>query len=213
VGVVFHRMVSDSAQPHWDGVYSHKPEEERSWSEPVPVASLELIAAAGVQPDDAIVDVGGGASRLVDTLLERKFTALSVLDVSSAALQQAAARLGAQAAGVDWIAADILQWRPERRYRLWHDRALFHFLTEEQQRSAYRETLRDAVSAGGFAIVAIFAQDGPERCSGLPVCRYAPPTLAEAVGQDFSLIESRRVEHQTPWGSIQPFLYGLFRRG
>jgi hypothetical protein len=202
----------DSAQPHWDGVYSHKSEAERSWSESVPAASLELIAAAGVHPDDAIVDVGGGASRLVDALLERKFTDLTVLDLSSSALEQAAARLGAQAAGVDWLAADIRQWRPERQYRLWHDRALFHFLTEEQQRSAYRETLRHAMLSGGVAIIATFAQDGPERCSGLPVCRYAPPTLAEAVGRDFSLIKSRRVEHHTPWGSIQPFLYGLFQR-
>jgi trans-aconitate methyltransferase len=165
-----------------------------------------------MQLSDAIMDVGGGASRLVDALLERKFTDLTVLDLSSTALEQAAARLGAQAPGVDWITADIRQWRPERQYRLWHDRALFHFLTAEQDRSAYQETLRQAVASGGCAILAAFAEDGPERCSGLPVRRYSADALAEAAGRDFSLIKSRRVEHHTPWGSIQPFLYGLFRR-
>lgn len=203
---------ADAAQPHWDGVYSNKSEAERSWSESVPAASLELITDAGMQLSDAIMDVGGGASRLVDALLERKFTDLTVLDLSSTALEQAAARLGAQAPGVDWITADIRQWRPERQYRLWHDRALFHFLTAEQDRSAYQETLRQAVASGGCAILAAFAEDGPERCSGLPVRRYSADALAEAAGRDFSLIKSRRVEHHTPWGSIQPFLYGLFRR-
>jgi cyclopropane fatty-acyl-phospholipid synthase-like methyltransferase len=205
-------MVSDSAQPHWDGVYSHNSEAERSWSEPVPMASLELIAAAGIQPSDAVVDVGGGASRLVDALLKQKFTDLTVLDVSSPALEQAMARLAAHAAGVHWIAADIRQWRPERSYRLWHDRALFHFLTGEQDRRAYLETLRQAVGSGGCAILATFAEDGPERCSGLPVRRYTGDALAEAVGSVFSLVEARQVEHHTPWGSVQPFLYALFRR-
>ena len=165
-------LETGSRQAHWDGVYTTKAENEVSWLQDNPAPSLELIAAVGATPETAIIDIGGGASRLVDSLLAKGFRALSVLDLSGAALDAAKSRLGAQAEKVKWIVADATLWEPIGAYDIWHDRAAFHFLTEERDRAAYIVRMKKALRTGGHAIVATFAPDGPERCSGLPVMRY-----------------------------------------
>ena len=206
-------MESDSRQCHWEGVYTTKGENEVSWFQGYPTLSFELIEAVGATSETAIIDIGGGASRLVDGLLAKGFRALSVLDLSGAALEAAKARLGAQAAQVNWIVADATLWEPTEVYDIWHDRAAFHFLTEERERAGYIVRMKKALRTGGHAIVATFAPDGPERCSGLPIMRYNAETLGQTLGREFNLIETRRHTHTTPWGSTQSFQFSVFRFG
>lgn len=197
-------------KPHWEEVYRQKPEDTVSWFQLRPEISLELIRAAGARKTDALIDVGGGASRLVDALLAESFADVSVLDISEIALDKDRARLGEAAARVHWIAADIIEWRPQRQYRLWHDRAVFHFLTDAAERAAYRDNLEAALLPGGTAIIASFSLQGPERCSGLPVQRYSPESLAAELGARFQLTERREEAHHTPAGKIQNFQYSVF---
>jgi trans-aconitate methyltransferase len=206
-------MNPESHQAHWEKVYTSKHENEVSWFQENPAPSLELIAEAGASATSALIDVGGGASRLVDALLEKGFQDVTVLDLSEAALAAAKARLGSRAHRVQWVVADVTVWQPRAAaYDIWHDRAAFHFLTEECDRTAYVARLTTAVKPGGHAIIATFAPDGPERCSGLPVARYDAQSLGRAVGDAFELVESRRHQHRTPWGSEQRFQFNLFRR-
>jgi SAM-dependent methyltransferase len=195
---------------HWQGVYSGKAEDQVSWYQASPATSLELISRAGVGRQARLVDVGGGASRLVDELLEAGYERLTVLDLAPAALELARARLGSRAARATWVAADVCAWEPAEPFDLWHDRAVFHFLVQPEQRAAYRERLRRALRGGGHAVLATFARDGPERCSGLPVERYDPETLARELGAGFTLVESRREEHVTPGGKVQRFQFSRF---
>jgi SAM-dependent methyltransferase len=198
---------------HWEGVYRTKGEREVSWFQETPSVSLELIRSAGATRHSPIVDIGGGASRLVDALVDGGYQAVTVLDLSESALATAQARLGQAAASVTWIVADVVGWRPRQRYDVWHDRAAFHFLTGATDRAAYVECLRAALPPGGQAIIATFALDGPERCSGLPVVRYDAASLGEVLGEAFSLVETRRHDHHTPMGSTQRFQFSVFRRG
>lgn len=195
---------------HWEEVYREKAEDTVSWFQVHPDLSLELIRATGVGHRDAIIDVGGGASRLVDHLLAEGRTDLTVLDIAEAALERAGARLGPSALKVQWLVADVTRWQPQRLYRLWHDRAVFHFLTEPAERAAYARNLRTALVPGGSAIIASFAPDGPERCSGLPVQRYSPESLAVELGPAFRLKHSLSDSHLTPAGRVQRFQYSLF---
>jgi SAM-dependent methyltransferase len=206
-------MSDPDRSAHWEGVYRTKGEREVSWFQETPSVSLELIRSAGATRLSPIVDIGGGASRLVDALVHRGYEALTVLDLSESALAAAKARLGEAAAGVTWIVADVVGWRPRQRYDIWHDRAAFHFLTEVADRTAYVACLREALRPGGHAIIATFALDGPERCSGLPVVRYDAASLGEVLGGAFSLVETRRHDHHTPMGSTQRFQFSVFRRG
>lgn len=164
-------MQSESRQAHWESVYNNKHENEVSWFQENPAHSLELIAGVATNLDTAIIDVGGGASRLVDSLAARGFRAVTVLDLSEAALKTAQTRLGPGAAPVQWLVADATMWEPSREYDAWHDRAAFHFLTGEKDRAAYVARLKRALKVGGHAIIATFALKGPEKCSGLPVVR------------------------------------------
>lgn len=197
---------------HWEEVYRTKATDAVSWYQPVPQPSADLLTLAGATPRSAIVDIGGGASTLVDWLLAKGFRDVTVLDLSPAALEAARTRLGAAAAAVTWIAADITDWRPARTYDVWHDRAAFHFLTDPADRASYVERLRTALRPGGHAVIGTFAPDGPEKCSGLPVERYDAEKLAAALGGGFRLVDSRRHEHVTPWGAMQRFHFGTFRR-
>jgi 2-polyprenyl-3-methyl-5-hydroxy-6-metoxy-1,4-benzoquinol methylase len=199
-------------QAHWENVYTGKGENEVSWFQERPAISMDLIKAAGATNDSAIVDIGGGASRLVDTLLADGFRSLTVLDLSQAALDAARLRIGAEAVNVEWIASDVTKWNPSSRYDIWHDRAAFHFLTDPEDRAAYVARLKTALRAGGQAIIGTFALDGPEKCSGLPVQRYDPASLYETLGSGFKLVEARRETHSTPWGSTQSFQFGRFLR-
>ena len=206
-------MPSESRQAHWQRVYTTKGENEVSWFQDNPAPSLELIAAIGATPATAIIDVGGGASRLVDSLLAKGFRAVTVLDLSGAALEAAKGRLGARADKVSWVVADVTLWQPTELYDIWHDRAAFHFLTEPSDRAAYVARMRKALRVGGHAIVATFAPDGPDRCSGLPIMRYDAESLGKTFGQGFELVETRKRAHATPWGSTQSFQFSVFRFG
>jgi trans-aconitate methyltransferase len=204
--------MSGAAQEHWQDVYARRDETQVSWFQEDPAPSLELIALAGAGPSDAIIDVGGGASRLVDALLDRGYTDVTVLDLSENALAAARKRLGARAGAANWIAADAREWQPARAHALWHDRAAFHFLTDEADQRAYLERLRRGLAVGGHAIIATFAPDGPERCSGLPVARHDAASLSALLGPSFELVRALPHDHVTPAGAVQKFQFSLFRR-
>jgi len=197
---------------HWDNVYATKGEAEVSWFQNSPATSLAMIRAANPDRAAAIIDIGGGASRLVDALLLDGYRDVAVLDLSANALDAAKKRIGAAASRVDWIVADATTWRPTKAYDLWHDRAAFHFLTDSGDRTAYIERLRSAVAPGGHVIIATFALDGPEKCSGLPVQRHDSASLAAELGPGFELVETRNEAHHTPWNSTQAFQFSRFRR-
>lgn len=197
---------------HWDTVYTTKAETDVSWFQDSPALSLELIGESGVPANAALLDVGGGASRLVDALLARGYGDTTVLDIAEPALAASKTRLGTQAQRAQWIAADITQWLPSRRYALWHDRAVFHFLTDIADRAGYKRGLLAGTAPGSQIIIASFAPDGPERCSGLPVMRYSPDSLLAELGAGFSLQDSRLEEHRTPAGNIQRFQYSRLLR-
>ncbi len=203
--------VSDR-QTHWDNAYRTRGERGVSWFEESPAISLDLVHAAGVRADASIIDIGGGASRLVEALLDEGFEAITVLDLSKEALAQSKARLGARGQNVRWVVADVTAWEPTQTYDVWHDRATFHFLTDESDRAAYAERILRAVRPGGHVIIGTFALDGPERCSGLPVVRHDAASLGQMLGSSFELIESRKHEHQTPTGNVQRFQFSHFRR-
>ncbi|WP_439365332.1 class I SAM-dependent methyltransferase [Bradyrhizobium sp. DASA03005] len=197
---------------HWDHVYATKGEAEVSWYQDSPATSLAMIRGAGSDRDAAIIDIGGGASRLVDALLQDGYRDVAVLDLSANALEAAKKRIGQAASTVDWIVADATTWRPARTYDVWHDRAAFHFLTDPRDRAAYVERLRSTIKPGGHVIIATFAPDGPEKCSGLPVQRHDSASLAAELGPDFELVETRSETHHTPWGSSQAFQFSRFKR-
>jgi SAM-dependent methyltransferase len=199
-------------QTHWDTVYRTRGATEVSWYEENATVSLDLVRATGATAVSSIVDVGGGSSRLVDYLLDERFEAVTVLDVSGAALAIAKERLGARSERVQWIVADVTTWAPTQLFDVWHDRAAFHFLTDPSDRVAYVETVSRAVAPSGHVIIATFALDGPERCSGLPVMRHDAASLGAVLGRSFKLIESRRYDHSTPSGAIQRFQFSWFQR-
>jgi hypothetical protein len=190
---------------HWDHRYSGAGATGVSWYQPEPAMSLALIDRLHMAKDAPVIDVGGGASLLVDRLVARGYTDLTVLDVSSTALEIARRRLD-DAVRVRWLHENILTWEPERRYALWHDRAVFHFLTNAGERAKYLTTMRQALSDSGTVIIGTFASDGPERCSGLPVARYDAADL-ERLLEGFTVVESSREEHVTPGGIVQPFTW------
>ena len=204
--------MAQEIRAHWEGVYGKRASTEVSWYEPYPRKSLELIHEAAVKPDAPIIDVGSGASFLVDTLLIEGFSDLTVLDVAAAALDQVRQRLAEHAHKVTLIQADVTTFEPERSYALWHDRAVFHFLVNPEDRARYIETLRKAVVPGGHVVMATFGPKGPERCSGLPVQRYDAVALAGMLGSEFRLLNACFEEHRTPAGAIQQFLYTRFHR-
>jgi 2-polyprenyl-3-methyl-5-hydroxy-6-metoxy-1,4-benzoquinol methylase len=203
-------MVDRSA--HWEGVYATKGAANVSWFQENPAISIELIRQTHASSGSAIIDVGGGASRLVDALLRDGYRAITVLDLSATALELAKERIGPSSAAVDWIVADVTTWKPVRQYEVWHDRAAFHFLTDPDDRRAYLDCLQSAVAPGGQVIIGTFALDGPEKCSGLPVQRYDSKSLAEQLGASFELVETRSEMHRTPWNSNQAFQFSRFRR-
>lgn len=197
---------------HWAQVYRTKAVDAVSWYQAKPAVSLALIADSGVARDAPLIDVGGGASTLVDHLLAAGYSDLTVLDLAGEALARSRERLGgASAARVHWLEADVTRFEPPRRYALWHDRAVFHFLTGEPARTAYLATVRRSLMPGGTVVLATFALDGPARCSGLEVVRYDAAALHAAFGADFELQDSRPDAHLTPGGSLQSFIYVRLR--
>lgn len=196
------------AKAHWENVYSTRPTDGVGWFQPRAEQSLRLIADTGVALSASIIDVGGGASTLVDDLLQAGYTNLSVLDLSAAALAASRRRLGAPGDAVQWIEADITAAAlPTHAYDVWHDRAVFHFLTSREARQAYVDAVLRAVKPGGHVIVATFAEDGPSECSGLPVVRYSPDGLHAEFGAPFTLLRHEKEAHRTPFGTLQQFVY------
>lgn len=197
---------------HWNAVYAAKTDHQVSWFEPEPSVSLAMLDAAGLLATHSVIDIGGGNSRLVDGLLARGLSRVTVLDVSAEAIARSRERLGPAASLVTWLVADVTgDWTPPA-VDLWHDRAVFHFLADAADRTRYVERLYEAVKPGGAAVIATFAPDGPEKCSGLPVVRYSAGQLAETVGAGFELEDALLHVHETPWGSAQSFQYTRFRR-
>jgi SAM-dependent methyltransferase len=199
-------------QRHWNTVFGTRAEREVSWFEPLPETSIRLLEAAGLSEDTCVLDVGGGDSRLVDHLAARGLDCLAVLDVSGAALARARSRLGPAASIPTWLEADVTGDWHLKPMDIWHDRAVFHFLTTSEDQARYLEHLRAVLKVRGSAIIATFAPDGPETCSGLPVVRYSAESLAQRIGSGFVLADCRRHVHYTPWGSTQAFQYSRFNR-
>ena len=197
---------------HWDEVYRTKAVDSVSWYQPTPEPSLRALDELQLPAGTSLIDVGGGASSLADRLIERGWSDLTVLDIAAPALDVAKARLGDEAIRVAWVVADVTEWRPGRHYDVWHDRAVFHFLTEPEQRFAYRRALEAGTAPGSVMIIATFAPDGPERCSGLPVQRYDATALAAEFSPAFTLERDLREEHTTPGGGRQSFQWCVFRR-
>jgi hypothetical protein len=197
---------------HWDDVYSRKALDQVSWFEPVPARSLEWIADTGIASDAAVIDVGGGASTLVDELIGRGFRNLAVLDISEEAIRKVAERLGERRRFVNLRAHDVTTFVPPRTYDLWHDRAVFHFLTAAADRQRYAQVLRLATHPGSHVLISTFGPEGPMRCSGLETCRYDAGQLAGELGAEFTLAHSAVEMHTTPGGARQQFLHTHFLR-
>ena len=207
------RTASDhiSRREYWNQVYQSKGGEGVSWYQRRPDLSLALITSSGLGRDGSIIDVGGGASTLVDFLLADGYEHVAVLDLSAEALSQSRSRLGSRANSVEWFEADITAFTPPRRFNLWHDRAVFHFLTAADDRRAYVATLATTMQPHGAVIISTFAPDGPLKCSGLDVMRYDEKSILAQLGPEFQLQETRRETHVTPWESEQHFIYFRFQ--
>ena len=205
--------MSDSKRPavHWNSVYRSRDSTDVSWFQAEPTSSLELIASAVTQAGAGVLDVGGGTSFLADRLLALGYR-VGVMDISEVALDQSKARLGTEATAVEWIHAAVLNFVPRHPWDVWHDRAVFHFLTDQHDRLAYKATLLRTLASDGVAVIATFGPNAPERCSGLPTARYGPDALAQEFGDDLVLIADRLELHRTPRGDTQEFVYCAFKR-
>ncbi|ARO24461.1 class I SAM-dependent methyltransferase [Rhizobium sp. S9] len=204
--------MADAKREHWDEVYRTKAADCVSWYQPTPEPSLRALDELQLPVKASLIDVGGGASSLVDRLVERGWSDLTVLDIAASGLGVAKARLRDEAIKVVWVVADVTEWRPDRQYDVWHDRAVFHFLTEAEQRLAYHQALEAGTVPGSAVIIATFAPDGPERCSGLPVRRYDAAALAAEFSPAFILERDWREEHATPGGGRQSFQWCVLHR-
>ncbi len=200
----------DDKKKHWDAIYSTKPSDKLSWTQERPSPSIEWIMEAFPDRAVGIIDVGGGTSLLVDHLLDAGYLMPAVIDISSSALRQAKDRLGKRDTLVDWHEGDITTHQPSRKFALWHDRAVFHFLTRRQYREKYIKVLQKSLAPKGKVILATFSPQGPGQCSGLDVMRFDEHTLSSELGSDFELVRSERRTHVTPWGDSQDFVYCLF---
>jgi 2-polyprenyl-3-methyl-5-hydroxy-6-metoxy-1,4-benzoquinol methylase len=197
---------------HWENIYDTKALTEVSWYQQKPTTSLEFIERTKISFDEAIIDIGGGDSLLVDYLLELGYTNVSVLDISSKAIERAKKRLGANAEKVKWIVSDITDFKPTEKYKVWHDRAAFHFLTEPNDVAIYQKTISNALNEGGFAIVGTFSENGPKKCSGIEIKQYSTSELTEIFNSHFNKIKCENTDHTTPSNSIQNFNFCLFQK-
>lgn len=200
------------AKDHWERAWARGSADAKSWFQREPELSLELIADSNIDKSAGVIDVGGGASPLVLHLLQRGYQDLTVLDISSNALEIIRQQLGDRAKEVEWIEQDVTLFRPQRHWALWHDRAVFHFLRHAEQRRAYKQALRDGLEPGGTLVLSTFAEDGPTRCSGLEIVRYSARSISDELGPDFLLQDARREAHRTPMGTVQQFGYYRFQR-
>lgn len=199
-------------QQHWDNVYSEKAPTEVSWYEPMPEVSLEIIRNCELSKDSAIIDIGGGDSFLAEFLVAQGYTDVTVVDISSKAVERAKERMCEKADEVTWIIADASAFNPERQYDLWHDRATFHFLIEDRQKENYLRTLKQSVKPGGFVVMSTFSEKGPATCSGLDINRYSIGDMNKLFEDEFNMISGKNKDHETPSGGKQNFTYCCFQK-
>lgn len=202
--------MENTAKNHWEKVYETKSPSEVSWTQKMPKTSLDYIESFDLPKSAAIIDIGGGDSNLVDHLLALGYENVTVLDISAKAIERAKERLGTLAEKVTWIVSDISDFQPKIKYAIWHDRAAFHFLTQDSQKEKYLDLVNKAVD--GYLIIATFSENGPLKCSGLEIQQYSEKSLEEQFDQKFDLIESLFEDHQTPFETIQNFVFGIFKR-
>ena len=200
------------SKEHWEDIYANKKMNEVSWFQQEPTTSLALIQRNTQSKDDAIIDIGGGDGFLVDNLLELGYTNITVLDISANAINKAKERLGVNADKVKWIVSDVTEFIPLEMYDIWHDRAVFHFLTQQKDIECYKLLVDKNISDNGHFILAAFADDGPEKCSGLKVCRYSEKDMENSFSILFKVKESFKYKHLTPFGTIQNFTFSVFRK-
>lgn len=199
-------------KPHWDNIYQTKEPHQVSWTQKTPATSLELIKACKLSKDSKIIDIGGGDSLLVDHLLDLGYKNISVLDISEVALERAKKRLGDRQHEVNWIVSNVTHFTPSESYDCWHDRAAFHFLTENKDIDTYKEIVTNNIKAGGSLIIGTFSEDGPEKCSGIPITQYTEITLENTFSQSFERKESIRIDHTTPFNTTQNFVFCRFNK-
>lgn len=197
---------------YWNQVYQKKNEHEVSWFQEVPKKSLEMIDELNLEKDSSIIDIGGGDSRLVDHLLQRGFSNITILDISSEALEKAKVRLHNSPKGVEFVVSDITQFQPNKKFKLWHDRATFHFLTQLEQVEKYLATAYEALEEDGYLIVSTFSKTGPEKCSGLSISQYSQNDLKSLFGRYFKNTKCFEEIHTTPWNTTQNFVYCGFKK-
>lgn len=205
-------MTHFDRKSHWENIYTTKSLDEVSWHQPIPVTSLQFFTQNNIPLDAKIIDIGGGDSFLVDNLLELGYTNLSVLDISAAAIERAKVRLKENASKVTWIVSDITQFRPEVSYDFWHDRAVFHFLTEETEIEQYRALVADSVSRNRTLAIGTFSENGPLKCSGIEIKRYSEAALITSFATNFEVVEHFQVDHETPFDTVQNFTFARFKR-
>lgn len=205
-------MEAFDSKKHWENIYQTKSLHEVSWYQPVPETSLQIMADLNIPTVASIIDVGGGDSFLVDELLQKGFTDVSVLDISEAALKRAQSRLGDQAIEVEWICTDASKFIPTKNYDYWHDRAAFHFLTDAQEIEQYLRIAYQAMTPGGYLTVGTFSENGPLKCSGIPIQQYSEAQLSATFGKYFEKISCFTVDHPTPFDTIQNFIFGIFQK-
>lgn len=205
-------MVNQSRKEHWEKIYSTKEMNEVSWFQPIPKLSLNFIKSLNINKNAKIIDIGGGDSFLVDNLIELGFTDITVLDISEEAIKKAQKRLGDKADSVKWIVDDAAKFIPVEKYDLWHDRAAFHFLTQDHEIGHYVNNINNHINSGGKLIIGTFSTEGPLKCSGLEIKQYSEKSLKEKVGQNFSQIESVLTNHETPFNSEQEFVFSVFKK-
>ena len=205
-------MTDFNRKSHWENIYTTKSLEEVSWHQPIPVTSLQFFTENAISLDAKIIDIGGGDSFLIDNLLKLGYTNLTVLDISAAAIDRAKVRLNANASKVNWIIADITKFEPKESYDFWHDRAVFHFLTEPIEIEKYQKLVASAVNKNGTLIVGTFSEKGPLKCSGIEIKRYSESELIRCFANDFKAVEHFQVDHETPFKTIQNFTFVRFIR-
>ena len=202
----------ESSKNHWERIYSTKKSNEVSWTQSVPQTSLNFLKSFNLSKNSSIIDIGGGESRLVDFLLEEGFTDITVLDISETALLHAKERLGMKASQVHWVVSDITEFKPTRKYDVWHDRATFHFLTNENQITKYLALAADSITPKGFMTIGTFSEAGPTKCSGLEIKQYSEQTLQSVLTSFFDKIKCITEDHLTPFQTFQNFLFCSFRK-
>lgn len=197
---------------HWENIYQTKELNEVSWFQPTPETSLNLINKTAISKDAKIIDVGGGDSFLVDNLLDLGYQDITVLDISNSAIERAKKRLGKRSKLVKWIVSDVTKFKPSQKYDCWHDRAAFHFLTDEKEIAQYVKTVSDSIIESGNLILGTFSENGPKKCSGIAIKQYTANSLDDQFSKIFQKIECNTIDHQTPFGTTQNFIFCIFKK-